>query len=218
MTRTTSRRYGGVEADDRRATRRAALIEAALDLLGNEGWQATTVRRVCADARLTPRYFYESFEDLEALLLAVFDQVAEELAGAVLAAVAPPPGDARATARAAIAAAVELFTADPRKARVLFAEAMGSDALARRRFDALRGFAELVAAQGREFYRVREGSDSLIEITALMLVGGLAETFMAWLNGNLAATRDQLIDDLSDLFVAAGETAVALARRQRREP
>ena len=39
---------------DRRAERRALLVEAAFDLLGTEGWGGTTVRAVCHAARLNP--------------------------------------------------------------------------------------------------------------------------------------------------------------------
>jgi AcrR family transcriptional regulator len=166
---------------------------------------------VCARAKLTPRYFYESFPDLDTLLLAVFDETGAELAQAVLEAVTPPPGDARTTARAAIGAAVDTITGDRRKGRVLFAEGMGSEALTRRRLSTLRGFAAMVAAQGRAFYGVGEQGDGLVETTALMLVGGLAETLMAWLDGSLNVTREQLIDDCADLFVAAGEAAVRLS-------
>jgi AcrR family transcriptional regulator len=206
------RLYGGVQAEDRRASRRARLMEAALDLLGTEGWQATTVRAICAQARLTPRYFYESFADRDELLLAVFDELVEEAAGHVLEAVASAEHDARAKARAAIGAFVELVTDDPRKARVLFVEAIGSEPLTRRRFDTVRMFAHLVAEQGREFYGLPPDTDSLVDTTALMLVGGLAETLLSWLDGNLRVTREQLVEDCTDLFVITGEGALTLAR------
>ncbi len=202
--------YGGVQASERRAARRQRLLDAGLDLLGSDGWTATTVRSVCARARLTPRYFYESFDDLDALLVAVFDEITDELAQAVLAAVTPPPGDARATARAAIAAGVEMLTEDPRKGRVLFAEAIGSEALAARRRDTLRGFAALVAVQGRAFYGIAESPGHRVDIGSVMLVGGLAEVFAAWRDGDLRASRAQLIDDCTELFVASGEAAVRL--------
>ncbi len=209
--------YAGVGARERQAARRARLLEAALDLLGREGWQGTTVRAICARARLTPRYFYESFADREELLLALFDQVASEAAAAVLAAVtAGPPDDARANARAAIAAFVELVTDDPAKARLLFVEATGSERLARRRSETLRMFAGLVTAQARDFYAMADASDPLGELTGLMLAGGLAETLLAWLGGGLQITREHLIEDCTELFVATGETAVALVRARSR--
>jgi AcrR family transcriptional regulator len=196
------------------AARRSRLLEAALELLGTEGWQATTVRAICAKAKLTPRYFYESFADLDELLLALFDQLVADAAARVLEAVDGAEHDARAKARAAIGAFVELVTDDPRKARVLFMEAAGSEPLALRRFETVRMFAALVAQQGREFYGIDGGTR--VDTTALMLVGGLAETLLAWLGGALRATREQLIDDCTELFVVMGEGASGMLRPHAR--
>ena len=208
--------YGGVPAEKRRAERRVRLIEAALDLAGTEGWQAATVRAVCARARLTPRYFYESFENRDALLLAVFDELAAEAAERVLEAVTAAPDEAEAKSRAAVAAFVDLLVEDPRKSRILFMEAMGHEALMRRRLDGLKMFAGLIAGQARAFYRPPAGSDRLVETTALLLAGGLAELLIAWVDGDLDSTRDELVDDCAALLAATGEAAVALARRRSR--
>ena len=54
------------------------LVDAAFELLGTEGWDGTTIRGVCQSARLNPRYFYESFDGLESLFLAVFDRLTSE--------------------------------------------------------------------------------------------------------------------------------------------
>ena len=206
--------YAGVSAEDRRAARRARLLAAGLDVLGSEGSQAATVRAICARARLTPRYFYESFEDRDALLVAVFDALAEEAARRVLAAVEAAPDDAVAKSRAAIAAFVDMLVDDPRTARVLFVEAMGSEVLSRRRLEVLRMFARLIAEQARAFYRPPRGADRLVDTTAFLLAGGLAELLMAWVEGNLVASRDELVEDCSALFAATGEAAVAIARRR----
>jgi AcrR family transcriptional regulator len=210
--RVSSGVYGGIDASERRSRRRAQLIEAGLDLLGTEGWQSATVRAICARAKLTPRYFYESFHDRDELLLAVFDEIAQEGALVAVKALAEAGDDARANARAAIGAFIELVTDDPRKARVLFVEAMGSEALAKHRFDTLRMFAKIVAEEARSFYGTPDASDPLVETTALMLVGGLAETLLAWIDGTLAITREQLVADCTDLFVATGEASVRLVR------
>jgi len=204
MSRAATGVYGGVGADERRAARRAQLIETALELLGTEGWQGTTVRAICNTARLTPRYFYESFADLDALLLAVFDAIVQESAAVTLDAVRQAPHSARAKARAAIGAFVQMISDDPRKARVLFIEAMGSEVLARRRFETVRMFAQLVAEQAREFYGRQNQPDALTDVAALMLVGGLAESLLAWLDGTLHLTRSQLIDHCAEVFVATG--------------
>lgn len=198
-----SRPYRGVSAEQRRAERRARLIEAGLEVIAARGWPAATVRDVCAEARLTERYFYESFDDRGALLVAVFDHVAEEAARAVLNAVREAPRDASVRARAAIGAFVDLVAEDPRKARVLFLEAAGNEALERRRREATGAFARLVRDQAAEFYRVSGPLLKDAELTAHVLAGGLAQLLTAWLSGELKVSRNRLIDHCAALFVAA---------------
>jgi AcrR family transcriptional regulator len=169
---------------------------------------------VCARAGLTERYFYESFTDREQLVLAVFDRITAEAAEVVLAAIEAAPHEARPRTRAAIAAFVELMTDDPRKGRVAFVEAMGSAALMARRFETIRTFAALLAEQARDFYGTPKSGDQLVALTSFLLVGGLAEALIAWLAGDLETSREQLIEDSTDLFVATGEAAVEIARKR----
>jgi AcrR family transcriptional regulator len=209
-----TRPYRGVAADDRRAARRARLLSAGLELLGSGGYAGTTVRGVCREARLTPRYFYESFEDLEALVVAVFDQLIAETTQAVLEAVEAAPHDAHDKSRAAIGTFVRSLTEDPRRARVAFVDALGSERLMRRRLDTMRAFSDLLAEQARDFYRAPTDADTIVDLTASVLVGGMAELLIRWLDGSLDVTREQLVEDLTYLFVATGESAAAIARRR----
>jgi AcrR family transcriptional regulator len=211
-----TRPYRGVPAADRKAARRERLLEAGLEALGTEGYGGTTVRGVCAAAQLGPRYFYESFDDLEGLLVAVFDDVVREMTEQVLAAIdAAPDRDAHAKAHAAIDTFARYLTDDPRRARIAFVEAVGSERLMRRRLDAMRAFSALLAAQAREFYGTAD-DDAIVDLTAALLVGGMAELLIVWLDGGLGMTRAQLVEDLTELFVATGESAVAIARRRAR--
>ena len=203
----TTRPYGGVSASDRRADRRARLVEAGLELLGERGWTGTTVRGVCAEAGLSERYFYESFADREALLTAIFDRVAAEAASAVVAAVEAAPHDAEAKARAAVDAFVRLLADDPRRARAMLVESVGNESLKRRRRESVSAFAALIGERARDFY----GADAIepldAELTALALVGGLAELVVRWLDGSLDVSRERLVDHCAQLFVAAAHVS-----------
>src|SRR4051794_35116389 len=118
-----TRVYGGMTADARVEARRQRLMDAALELMGTEGWSGTSVRAVCREAGLTPRFFYESFDDLDAVAVAVFDEITVQVTAAILDAVADAPPEPAAQARAAISTFVDQLTEDPRRARVAFAEA-----------------------------------------------------------------------------------------------
>jgi AcrR family transcriptional regulator len=200
--------YGGLGADERRARRRERLLEAGLDLLGDEGWQATTVTAVCERARLTPRYFYESFGDRDELLVAIFDAIVAEVAEQVQRTLSTSPPSMDATVRAAIGAWVNVSTDDPRKGRVAFVEALGSEALMRRRLDATRGFAKRLSDQGRAVYGVSPPDGAGLELAGSIVAGGLIETMIEWLEGGLARPAQEVVDGYTKLCAAALAAAV----------
>ena len=48
-----------------------------------------------------------------------------------------------------------------------------------------------------------------------MLVGGFSELLVAWLDGRIAVSREQLIDDATVLFCALAEAAGSIAARRK---
>jgi len=117
MMKAKERLYGGQSQEDRVAERRARLMQAAATLYGRAGTAGASVTAICAQAGLTPRYFYESFASREALLLAVFRQVCENLVADVSAAI-----DHRAPTDSALTAFFRLLAEYPDLARVFLVE------------------------------------------------------------------------------------------------
>lgn len=60
------------------------LVDAAVEVFGTSGYRSATVGKICETAGLTKRYFYESFDDSEALLLAAYASVTDRLRDSVL--------------------------------------------------------------------------------------------------------------------------------------
>jgi AcrR family transcriptional regulator len=212
VTEPTRSRWRGVPADARIAERRALLLDVAFDLVGTDGTAGTTVRKVCEAARLNPRYFYESFEDLDALLVAVFERTAEEAVAAMVAAVEPLVGtdDQEAFLRAGFAAGVRHITEDPRRTRVLFMEGMSNEALGRRRFGILHEMAEALATDARVRAEDRSGEpaavSSIMVVAANFMVGGFAELLMSFVSGRLDVTLDELVEDSAALIRIVADT------------
>jgi AcrR family transcriptional regulator len=200
------RRYGGVSGEQRRAARRARLLEAGLELIGTLGWEQTTMTAVCGKARLTERYFYESFRNREDLLLAVLDAVAEQIRLAIVDALRAQRADPEAAVRAAVEAFVDALTEDPRRARLTMVEAVAAPPLRRRRSELMREFATLIVAQNQRLYGASALEGPQAEISAILYVGGVAELFTAWLSGDLAASRAQVVDAAVGLFAAAAHS------------
>jgi AcrR family transcriptional regulator len=210
MTTSPVRTYRGEASEERRSRRRAQLLEAGLQLLGTEGWLATTVTAICERARLTPRYFYESFADRDELLVAIFDGVIAEVTREVMA---TNPAGAEETLRATMRAFAEVVTDDPRKGRALFLEALGSEALWRRRIEGMHWFAERLADQVRAGRRLRKDEARRLMTASLIAAGGLIETMIAWLDRGLNSTADELIEDYTRSCAAGLNAALGDSRR-----
>jgi AcrR family transcriptional regulator len=208
-------RWAGVPPADRRAERRALLVEAAFDLLGTEGWGGTTVRAVCHAARLNPRYFYESFDDLDALVVAVYDQLVGQMSAAVMGAVAAAGDDTSDQTRAAVAAIVGFVDDDRRRARVLYVEALGNEALNRRRIETGHALVAAVEQHAIDRHGAPPAGEQIGRIGAAVVVGGTSELVLAWLDGRIDVSRDQLVDDATALFLAVGDAAAAVALGRR---
>jgi AcrR family transcriptional regulator len=189
------------------------LIAAAFELLGSQGWSATTVRGVCRRSGLNPRYFYESFGDLDELVVAVYDRVVGELTAEVTAAAEAAP-DRAGKLRATDEQTVRFIDGDRRRARVLYVEALGNETLNRRRIETGR---RLVGMIGRDAAPSRPGrsADPVALMQAAILVGGFTELLVAWLDGRLAVDREQLVEDATALFLGLAETGGNIARGRR---
>ena len=193
--------WGGTTLPERRAARRAKLLAAGLDLLGTQGSAAVAVRSVCRAAGLTDRYFYENFADRDALLLAVYDQVAGEAKAALEQAVRDSADDPQSIAAAAVAAFLDVLTDDPRKGRVLLLEPMTDATLSARGSELMPVFADVVRAQLGDVSGLRA------RMTATALIGALSNLFVRWLDRSLAATRQELADYCVALLLASGSLA-----------
>jgi len=188
------RTYGGVSAAQRVAARHERLLDAGLELFGTQGFSATGVKDVCREAGLTDRYFYESFRDSRELFLAVFDRLTDELFGAVATAVAQSGTDPERQLRDAIGTFVDALADDPRRPRVLFAEAAaaGPEAAAHMRAT-LRRFGALVAATARTHLPPGTPEED-VQLVALSMVGLLERVVSDREDGQLAVAPDRLVD------------------------
>jgi AcrR family transcriptional regulator len=197
----STRPYGGVSAAERVAARRERLLEAGLELFGSRGFESTGVKELCREARLTDRYFYESFRDGRALFVAVFDRVTDELFTEVAQAVAAVEPRPEPQLRAAISTFVRALADDPRRARIVFSEAGGAGPQVEQHLrGTLRRFTDLVAATARQ-HLPGDVPDARVEVLALALVGTLERVVIEWHDGRLDLDVDGIVDEVTELFV-----------------
>jgi AcrR family transcriptional regulator len=203
-----ARTYRGITPSQRQAERRARLLEAGLELFGTVGYARTSIRAVSAAASLNSRYFYESFSSREDLLYHVYQQIVLDIFTKVGEAVARE-NTIEAQARAGLTAGWTAVTEDRRKARIVAIEVVGvSEGLERLRRETRHALAQLTADRALSLARdVRLRLDPVI--TARFLMGGIVELLADWINGDLDAPTDEVVDHFTALFTAAAYAAVA---------
>lgn len=200
----TRRNYAGQTGSERVATRRAALLQAALELVGERGWAPLSIEAICRQAGLNKRYFYESFASLDDAMGALIERVAHETIEACLEAV-PASGTAEELTAAVVRTMVEHVTDDSRRARVLYEAPPPGGAAAARRAAITREAITLAAARARTVFP--RGDATGFALPASLVVGGTSQAVLDWLHGGIDCSRDELIESLVAMWLAIGAAA-----------
>jgi AcrR family transcriptional regulator len=181
-------RWSGVPLEDRQALRRDELVAAGVRLLGRESGPAVTVRAVCRQTGLTERYFYESFSDRDEFVRAVYDDVCTRAMSTLMSAT---------TAREAVERFVALMVDDPVRGRVLLLAPEVEPVLVRSGAEWMPSFIDLLQ---RKLTRI--GDPVRQNMIATSLIGALTALFTAYLDGRLAANREQFIDFCVEMLLS----------------
>lgn len=206
QTRSEGRRYSGVAPAERARRRHEAFLAAALELFGTDGYPPTSVKKLCAEAGLTERYFYASFRDRHDCLAQLYTELTGGLRTATLAAIDRAPGGGLdAVAEAGLTAFIGHLTDDPRRARVVLIEVVGvSDELEERRHAVLREFADLITS----VWSAEGAPTEAQRLTAIGLVGAVDHLLVDWLLSGRRTPPETLAAVCSALFSAARERTI----------
>lgn len=196
-----SRVYGGVTGEERVAERRRRLIEAGLTLFGSRGSGSVRVKDICSEAGLTERYFYESFNDLDALFEAVLEFTTSSLENEIGAAAAASGENSVTRISTALRTSVDLLVKDPRKIQVLFVEALGRGGRAalRRHEFAVRAAENFFKWSGTDAGAFNS-SPVETRVKAVALAGAASELVISWAEGFLDVDPTELADYLVGLY------------------
>lgn len=189
------RSYAGQTSEQRITARREQFIDAGKELFGTVGYRKATVRGLCQAAGLTDRYFYESFETTEDLLVAVYETLTLQLRETIVRAIQDASSSAGMSRRIEIG--LDAFfrqVKDPVFARIVWLEVLGVsprvDAVYMR---ATAGFAEMFSMLARSVAPDIKVHNALEPVIALGAVGALSEMAKDWLLTDYARPRTQLV-------------------------
>lgn len=199
------RAYAGESQAERVARRRQQFLDAGLQVFGTTGYRTATVRQLCRQAELTDRYFYESFENTEDLLVAVYEREFDHLQQVVLAALADEAAlrDPMVAVEKALNALFEMAS-EPRVARVCWLEVLGVSA----RVDGvytrtIERFAALVVAFARQQFStstntIDEGESRMLGIA---MIGAVSQPVTHWLLGGYKEERATMVAATARVFL-----------------
>ncbi len=170
------RRYRGSAVEERRAQRRQQLIDAAIQVYGQNGYRHSGVKHVCDAAGLTQRYFYESFAHSDELLIACYEQAARWMREDNMAAAKAAGKDPVVRSRAMLLAFFQRLKENPTIGRLLLVEIRGiSPAVDKAIETALKASSDDIA---RVLARPGKHSDELLQAGIL---GGVIHIALHWM-------------------------------------
>jgi AcrR family transcriptional regulator len=206
--------FRGQSQEERVAQRRRQLIEAGLALFGTRGFHAVSVRDICGEAKLTERYFYESFRNREALYLAVFTEGVERIRDAVLQAISGLSPEQNGLSRAGLRAYLQTLRDEPRLARILLIDVLtiGAEAGSQSRL-ATGSFAEMLSAIIQQLYPNLDRVQLDAQLISNGLVGATVFIAMQWAASDFEAPLERVLDHCAVFFESiAVQQAQALAQ------
>lgn len=176
---------------ERSGTRRKAILEAMIRVVGSKGYTAASVADVVTEADASRTTFYKHFADKRDCFLAAYDLGAARIVGAASAGCAQGRSWAE-RAEGGLVAVVELLGRDTALARTVVVEIVVAGAEGRRHHQAtISRLAELLEAN-RRAPRAAE----LPTNTALMAVGAVAGLLFDCLQADKVADLPGLLPEL----------------------
>lgn len=199
----SGRPYAGERPGERLLRRRQQFLDAGLELFGSIGYRATTVRILCKQAKLTDRYFYESFTSTEDLLVEVYRNCLDTLQSKVVQAISAERVDA--SLASIVNDGLDAFfegVENSRAARVIWLEILGISPRVDQIYNAgINGFATLFLGLVRSLYPRWKINDEEGQIIALAVIGAASQSAMAWLLSDYHASRKTMVLATSRVFL-----------------
>lgn len=198
-----TRKFKGLDASQRQAERRTRLVAAGLQTFGHQGFQVSTVKDVCQQARLTERYFYESFGNREDLFAAVYQHCVDQLRASLVAALASVPKDPHAMVQAALRTLYRELREDPRMARILFIDVLSAHGdMDKHSLNAMMGFSDLLESYLALLTPQLTKAEVNASLISTGLVGAVVLLVMRWAVTGFKESIDDMVRNTAVLFEA----------------
>jgi AcrR family transcriptional regulator len=201
------RRIRGLDADQRRAQRRDALLDAALDLFAEQGYPGTSIEQICQRAYVGTKSFYEVFDSRESCYIALLRRITEQTMAHMATVLDGAPDAEPAATRILIEAFAHWFADDVRLAKVTFGEGSAITPAVERQRRANRRWA---AAFIESIWQRYGGDSGRTRGVAVGVVGGLFEIVADWVHDADVTEEKAVATLIHDLISFYGATRAGM--------
>lgn len=198
-----ARTYAGKSLEDRKKLRRQQFLKAGLCVFGESGFRQASVRRLCQEAQLTDRYFYEECGNLETLLVDVYQQCMTNVSKKILNAIVSEYSHSKEPEKAIISGLETYFSEleNHQVARICMLELEGLNPEVTALYNCyIESFSEILRQLAKHAFPDMTLPESEQKIIALSLVGAMRQTATHWLTNDYDTDRSELVSATSKLF------------------
>ncbi|MCU4413045.1 TetR/AcrR family transcriptional regulator [Acinetobacter sp. WU_MDCI_Axc73] len=202
------RQFKGLSLTERKHARREKLIEAGIETYGTQGFFSVTVKDVCNEAKLTERYFYESFKKSEDLFQTIFLKLIETLQQNVMQGVMQAASDPAKMIDAGLSALLSTLKDDPRLARIIYIDAMLVQELHNQAtiHETMQRFDRMIQAFVMLMMPNLQHSEQEVSLIATGLNGYVTQIAIRWVMGGFKQSQEDILFACRTVFLSLLQT------------
>ncbi|MEQ1370064.1 TetR/AcrR family transcriptional regulator [Acinetobacter schindleri] len=207
-TMTKERQFKGLSMAERQQARREKLIEAGIQAYGTHGFFSVTVKDICTEAKLTERYFYESFKKSEHLFQTIFLKLIDELQQNVMQAMMQASSDPKKMIEAGLTALLTTLRDNPRMARIIYIDAMLVQELHNQAtiHETMGRFDRMIQTFVMLMMPNLSRSEQEISLVSTGLNGYVTQIAIRWVMSGFKQSMEEVLSSCSIVFLALFES------------
>ncbi len=204
---TKERQFKGMSLTERKEARRQKLIVAGIEAYGTHGFFSVTVKDICNEAKLTERYFYESFKKSEELFQTIFLQLIENMQQNVMQSVMQASPDPKTMIHHGLTTLFTMLQNDPRMARIIYIDAMLVQELHNHAtiHETMGRFDRMIHAFVMLMLPHLDRTEKEISLVATGLNGYVTQIAIRWVTGGFKHSLDDILNSCELVFLALVE-------------
>jgi AcrR family transcriptional regulator len=202
----SKRVYDGIDAGNRTENRKQKLLLSGLEVFGTDGYGKGTIKSICVKAKLTERYFYESFKNKEDLLCEVYTLLIEELRREFEELIKQPITQPKKLMKIAFSQYFKHLRDDPFRAKVQLFEVLGVSQRVDVHYQAaMRIVASEIDKVMCLFFPSAKAKYPDRSILVCALSGAMLQVANEWVLSGYQQPIEEIADQLTDVYMAVGQ-------------